>query len=104
MAALPEVALNGSATHRLPHNLNLTFGGVDGGDLIDALDGLAVASGSACSSAEPAPSHVLRALGLDDRRAGAALRISLGRDTTLAEIDAASEEIMRNIKILRGDI
>jgi len=102
MAALPGVALNGSATQRLPGNLNLAFANVDGGDLMDSLTGLAVASGSACSSASPEPSHVLRALGLDDRLAGASLRISLGRPTTAEEVDSAASQIIAVVKELRG--
>lgn len=101
-AALPGLILNGSRTARLPHNLNLSFPGVDGGELIDALTGIAVASGSACSSADPAPSHVLRALGCDDRQAAASLRLSLGRPTTDAEIDEAAEEIIATVRRLQA--
>ena len=93
MARLSGLRLNGHATRRLPGNLNLAFPGIDGPELMDELDGIALASGSACTSAALEPSHVLRALGLDDPLIHSSLRISLGRFTTEAEIDAAAERI-----------
>ena len=89
LAGLGEVWLNGHAERRVPHNLNLSFGSVEGDSLIMAIKELAVSSGSACSSASLEPSHVLRALGRSDELAHGAIRFSLGRFTTEDEIDRA---------------
>ena len=92
---ISDVHLNGPALadpgQRLPGNLNVRIGGVDGQTLLATLgEGeLAVSSGSACSSATPRPSHVLRAIGLDDDQARASLRFGLSRFTTADEIDRA---------------
>jgi cysteine desulfurase len=90
-ARLPDVRLNGAAEPRIPGNLNLTFAGVDAEALMQAMPGLAISTGSACTSASVEPSYVLRALGLPDALARASVRIGLGRMTTEAEIDAAAE-------------
>ena len=74
---------------RLPGNLNLSFADVDGEALMMAMRDVAVSSGSACTSANPEPSHVLRAMGLDEDLARASLRFGLGRFTTAEEIDFA---------------
>lgn len=89
-ARVDGIELNGDARRRLPGNLNLGFAGVLALDLIAALPELALSTGSACSSAEVEPSYVLKALGLDDERAGRAVRIGFGRFTTEAEIDRAA--------------
>src|SRR5262249_49243850 len=78
------VTLNGHPTERLPNNLNLSFAWVPGMALLANLRGLAVSSGSACTSANPEPSHVLRALGLDDDLVHGSLRFGLGRFNTEA--------------------
>jgi cysteine desulfurase len=101
-ARLPGLRLNGHATRRLPGNLNLAFPGIDGPELMDELDGIALASGSACTSAALEPSHVLRALGLEDAVIHSSLRISLGRFTTETEIDAAAERIANAVLHLRA--
>jgi cysteine desulfurase len=104
-ALLDGVALNGDAEQRLPGNLNLSFAGVAALDLMAALPDVAMATGSACSSAEIEPSYVLKALGLDDARANGAVRIGFGRFTTEAEIDRAVERIAAAVTRLRaGDI
>ncbi len=96
------VRLNGPKfPDRLPNNLHLSFIGVDGQALLANLRGLAVSSGAACSSAEPGPSHVLRAIGLDDRLAEASLRFGLGRFTTANEVDQAAEIVTRTVIRLR---
>ncbi len=100
-AGLPEVTVNGDLARRLPGNLNVSFEGVDGEALIDAMPGIAVSSGSACTSAAVEPSYVLRALGLSDELAGASIRIGLGRFTTEGEVDAAVEEIVAQVRRLR---
>ena len=86
--------LNGSPERRLPGNLNLCFESVDGDRLIADLTGLAISSGSACSSANPEPSPVLRALGRSERLAKASIRFGLGRSTTVDEISRAAEEVI----------
>jgi cysteine desulfurase len=89
---------------RLVNNLNLRVPGVDGQTLLATLsaEGLAVSSGSACSSEHPRPSHVLMALGLDEDQARASLRFGLSRFTTPAEIDTASERIAAGVARLRS--
>jgi cysteine desulfurase len=80
-------SVNGSLAHRLPGNLNISFAGVDGEALLMALDDVAVSSGSACTSATPEPSYVLRALGVRDELAHSSLRFGIGRSNTDAEVD-----------------
>jgi cysteine desulfurase len=89
---------------RLVNNLNVCVPGVDGQTLLAALsaEGLAVSSGSACSSEHPRPSHVLLALGLDEDQARSSLRFGLSRFTTVAEIDAAAERIAVGVIRLRA--
>lgn len=86
---LYELSLNGHPTERLPGNLHLSVGGVDGEALMQSLKEIAVSSGSACTSADPEPSHVLRAMGVSEQPSKASLRFGLGRFTTSAEIDFA---------------
>lgn len=100
--ALPNMYFNGSATQRVPHNVNVCFAGIEGEALMMSLQGLALSSGSACSSASLAPSYVLMALGRDPQLAHSALRISLGRQTTSEEVDAALEEIITQVRRLRA--
>jgi cysteine desulfurase len=99
---LPEVHLNGHATQRLPGNLNLSFAGVKGEALLLALKDVAVSTGSACTTANLAPSHVLKALGLDDERADASLRFGLGRFTTDEEIDHVVAHVVEQVQRLRA--
>lgn len=98
---LSDVQMNGSESQRVPGNLNLSFAGINGEALIGAMPGIAVSSGSACTSASVEPSYVLRALGLSDALAGASIRIGLGRFTTEAEVDLAAEEIIAAVTRLR---
>ena len=100
-AALPGLHLNGHPPSRAPGILNLSFEGVEGESLRASLGDLAVSSGSACSSATREPSYVLRALGRDDELAGASLRFSLGRGTTLANVDAAAQRVIEAVGTLR---
>ncbi len=86
---LEEIQVNGDPERRAAGFLNLSFNFIDGEALLAALPDLAVSSGSACASANPEPSHVLRALGRSDPLARSAIRFSLGRFTTAAEIDYA---------------
>jgi len=99
--ALEGVKLNGHPTRRLPGNLNLSFEWVKGEALLMALRGVAVSSGSACTSANPEPSYVLRALGLSDELAYGSLRFGLGRFTTADEIESVIAEVVRVVNHLR---
>ena len=96
------VIVNGSLEHRLPHNLHVAFEGVDGESLIIGVGDIAVSSGSACSSASSTPSHVLRALLGEAPVPGATVRFGLGRFTTDADIDYATEKFAAVVKRLRG--
>lgn len=89
LTALPGTYVNGSLEHRVPNNLNVTFTGVNGETFLLALRGLAVSTGSACTSASLNPSYVLKALDLPDADAHSSIRISFGRFTTDEEIDEA---------------
>jgi cysteine desulfurase len=100
-AGLEDVTLNGHATQRLPGNLNLSFTGVEASALLAALDDVAVSTGSACSSARPGPSHVLRALGLGQTRALSSVRFGLGRFTTRDEIERAAARVIAEVTRLR---
>ncbi|ODU10161.1 MAG: IscS subfamily cysteine desulfurase [Rubrivivax sp. SCN 71-131] len=100
--ALGGVRLNGDRHRRVPHNLNLSFEGVEGRPLLESLPGVAASSGSACSSARLEPSHVLRALGLRDEQAHASLRLTIGRFTTEREVDATVQYLHTSVKRLRG--
>jgi cysteine desulfurase len=96
-----DIRLNGHPTRRLPGNLNLSFSYVDGEALMMAMRDVAVSSGAACTSANPEPSHVLRAMGLDEEMARASLRFGLGRFTTAEEIDFAIAAVADAVERLR---
>jgi cysteine desulfurase len=96
-----EVFINGHATQRVPHNLNMSFNYVEGESLIMGIKGLAVSSGSACTSASLEPSYVLRALGRSDELAHSSLRMTIGRWSTEEEIDYAIQTIKENVAKLR---
>jgi len=98
-AALPgRVLLNGDETRRLPGNLNLSFVGVDGERLVVDLSGIAVSSGSACSSADPGPSPVLLALGREASLAKASLRFGFGRTNTLDDVTEAAGRVIQAVR------
>ncbi|WP_332824297.1 IscS subfamily cysteine desulfurase [Ramlibacter sp.] len=96
-----QVFINGNLEHRVPHNLNMSFNFVEGESLIMGIKGLAVSSGSACTSASLEPSYVLRALGRSDELAHSSLRMTIGRFTTAEEIDYAVSTIKQNVARLR---
>lgn len=101
-ARIPDARFNGPEIG-LPGNVNVSFPGVDGPALLTALESeLAVSSGAACSSSNPEPSHVLRAIGLPDDLCRASLRIGLGRYNTHAEIDHAANVIGQHVNRLRS--
>jgi cysteine desulfurase len=99
---LGEVYINGDSERRLPGNLNVSFGGVDGESLLLALKDIAVSTGSACTSASLEPSYVLTALGRDAQLAHSALRFSLGRYTTAEDIDYAVAVLREKVASLRS--
>jgi cysteine desulfurase len=101
LSDLEQVFINGHLEKRVPHNLNISFNYVEGESLIMGIKGLAVSSGSACTSASLEPSYVLRALGRSDELAHSSLRITSGRFSTEAEIDYAIETIRLNVNKLR---
>lgn len=90
---LPGLRVNGTLDARLPHNLHISFDGVEGERLLLALGDLAVSTGSACASGSQAPSHVLQAIGATSDRAGASIRFGLGRSTSETDIDFAIERV-----------
>jgi len=87
-ARLPQLVINGAGVPRLPNITNLAFDGLDAHRLVIALDlaGIAVSTGSACSSGKTEPSHVLRAMGLPPERVRGSIRVSLSQETTAADI------------------
>ena len=93
--------VNGDLTHRVAHNLNISFAYVEGESMIMAIKDLAVSSGSACTSASLEPSYVLRALGRDDELAHSSIRFSIGRFTTEDEIDYAINLLHKKVGKLR---
>jgi cysteine desulfurase len=101
LQGIEQVFINGHATQRVPHNLNMSFNYVEGESLIMGIKGLAVSSGSACTSASLEPSYVLRALGSSDELAHSSLRMTIGRWTTEADIDYAVDTIKKNVAKLR---
>ena len=101
MDNLDEIYLNGDLTQRVVGNLNISFAYVEGEGLMMGLKGLALSSGSACTSSSLEPSYVLHALGVEDELAHTSLRIGLGRFTTDADVDAALEKIIVQVKRLR---
>lgn len=101
LSEMQEVYVNGDLDSRVPHNLNISFNYVEGESLIMAVKGIAVSSGSACTSASLEPSYVLRALGRSDELAHSSIRFSIGRFTTEADIDYTIELMKSKIDKLR---
>lgn len=100
---LDGVSINGSLKNRLPGNINLSFAGVNGTALLMGLSAIAVSSGSACTSASPEPSYVLKALGLSKEESHASIRFGIGRFNTKAEISTAIEVVVKTVKRLRNE-
>ena len=100
---LDAVTVNGDAERRLPNTLNLSFAGVDGAALLVGVREVAVASGSACTSADPKPSHVLLAMGRSKELANASLRFSLGRGNTADEVETVAGAVVREVTRLRAN-
>lgn len=98
---IDEIYINGDLEQRIPGNLNVSFNFIEGESLIMALKDIAVSSGSACTSASLEPSYVLRALGRDDELAHSSIRFTIGRFTTVAEVDYATQLIRSAVVKLR---
>lgn len=102
LSGIEAILINGDRTSRIPHNLNVSFPYIQGEALMMALKGLAVSSGSACTSASLEPSHVLRALGRNPELAHSSIRFTLGRFTTESDIDYAVSQVTRQVASLRA--
>jgi cysteine desulfurase len=100
-AELDEVSVNGGMEHRLPHNLNMSFAYVEAESLMMGMSGVAVSSGSACTSAVMEPSFVLKAMGVADDTANGSIRFGLGRFNTEDEVDYAAESVIEAVQKLR---
>jgi cysteine desulfurase len=98
---IEQTFLNGHAEQRVPHNVNMSFNFVEGESLIMGIKGIAVSSGSACTSASLEPSYVLRALGRSDELAHSSLRMTIGRFTTVEEIDYVVTTLKDRVSKLR---
>ncbi len=101
-ADLSGVFANGDLERRLPGNLNVGFNGIDADMLVAQLGDLALSTGSACTSARPEPSHVLRALGLDEADVRASIRIGMGRGTRADDVERAARRIVEEVRALRA--
>ena len=101
LSDIEQVFLNGHAEKRVPHNVNMSFNFVEGESLIMGIKGVAVSSGSACTSASLEPSYVLRALGRSDELAHSSLRMTIGRFTTVEEIDYVVSTLKDRVAKLR---
>lgn len=101
LTTMEEVHINGDMEHRVVHNLNLSFNFVEGESLIMAIKDVAVSSGSACTSASLEPSYVLRALGRSDELAHSSIRFTVGRFTTVEEVDFVIDLLKKKIGKLR---
>ena len=98
---LDEVFVNGSMTHRLPNNLNISFAYVEGESMLMGINDIAVSSGSACTSATLEPSYVLKALGVGEDLAHTSIRFGLGRFNTEEEVDYVSARVVETVRRLR---
>ena len=101
LSDIEQTFLNGHAEKRVPHNVNMSFNFVEGESLIMGIKGIAVSSGSACTSASLEPSYVLRALGRSDELAHSSLRMTIGRYTTEEEIDYVVATLKDRVAKLR---
>ena len=102
-SGLEDIHRNGHPERCLPGNLNVSFEGAGADGLMAQLDGVALSSGSACSSGSAEPSHVLRALGLSDALARATLRFGLGRGNTALEVDRVADRLIERVRAARAE-
>lgn len=103
-AEIPDVALNGHRTRRLPNNVNFSFADMEGETMLIMLDmaQICASAGSACTSGAVDPSHVLLAMGLSKERARGSLRLTLSEENTREELDTVAEELARIVARVRG--
>ena len=101
--SIDGVNINGSIEQRLPGNINLSFEEISGNNLLNNLSTIAVSSGSACTSASPEPSYVLKALGLSKEEANASIRFSIGRFNTEKDINIALKTVVDTVNLLRKE-
>lgn len=101
---VPGTTLNGSRKYRLPNNINISFNGVDAQTLLVRLDmqGICVSTGAACAAGASEPSHVLKAIGINNERRNGAIRISLSDKNTMGEIDRIADIIAQQVDMIRG--
>ncbi len=98
---LPFAKINGNIAQRLPNTTNISFGKIDGEQLLMNLNEIAVSNGSACNSASTEPSYVLKSMGLDDESAYSSVRFSLGRKTQESDIDLAIEHVVKVVEKMK---
>jgi len=98
---IPSAKLNGNPQNRLPNTTNISFGKIDGEQLLMSLNEIAVSNGSACNSASTEPSYVLKAMGLDDEEAYSSVRFSLGRMTQECDIDLAISHVFEVVEKMK---
>ncbi|WP_119070237.1 cysteine desulfurase family protein [Rubrobacter indicoceani] len=96
-----EVLANGDPSVTLPNTLSVRFGGLDAGKLLANCPQVAASTGSACASRDPEPSHVLAAMGLDEKETSSTVRLSLGRFTTEGDVEAAAEHLVQAAREVR---
>ena len=103
-AEVPKVIINGAAAARVPNTSSMSFDSIDGESIVLSLDllGICASTGSACSTGDPEPSHVLLAMGLSPKEAQSSVRISLGRDTQETHIDAVVDALKDTVRRLRA--
>ena len=101
--SIPNIRINGHRKYRLPGNINISFNGIDGQDLLLKLDdnGICASAGSACSSGNPSPSHVLTAIGLQPEFINGTLRITLGEENSKEDVDYLIKSIIDIVKVLK---
>ena len=104
LTAIPGVTRTGHPQLRLPNSASVLIGGIEGGDLVAALDldGIEASTGSACTTGSVEPSHVLLAMGIERERARGSLRLTLGRENTAADIETTIDAVARCIARLRA--
>lgn len=104
LSVIPKMQINGARAPRVPNTSNITFESIDGESIVLGMDlrGICVSTGSACSTGAPEPSHVLLAMGVSARDAQGSIRISLGRDTREADIDATVTALQTSVERLRS--
>jgi len=102
-SVIAKVKINGARAPRVPNTSSMSFQGVDGESIVLGLDvrGICVSTGSACSTGDPEPSHVLLAMGLSAREAQGSIRLSLGRETREEDIDVTVRALVDTVERLR---